>query len=219
MYLYEGELDFSHPDAKVSSAPGDSGGLHLGMGKGTKAEGELHIYKQGEYFVKYGGDNVSVYIDAMETGAEPISLGEGEHRIIVEGRSERAQLDYLVVYDRKAKAVMDSLAEGTYPSAGEILEYEKTGRWSYIASLTTLKPALVVVASTHQPEYRADIGGKEVQSIPVYSSVNAFPIKEPGTHSISIYYGPQRYMDAGLVITGISCIVVLWYAVWGWKRD
>jgi hypothetical protein len=216
LYIYEGENDFETEGAKVSKNDKASDGLEVSLKKTSVERSALHIYESRIYHVKYAGQNVSVSIDGKEAEGG-IFLEKGDHNISVKANSEGARLDYVLVMDKKMEDIFNGLSNGSLKAGGQVTGYERTGAASYIVNVSVSKPSLLVSTTGYNPLFEAEDGGALARPIPVYSTMNAFPL-EPGQRTIQVRYVPQGYMDIGLVFSSLSLLAIIGYLAWRWKH-
>ena len=57
-----------------------------------------------------------------------------------------------------------------------------------------------------------------VKSIPLYSVINGFWIEETGDLDVVIRYKPQDWFEIGLVISGTTFALCIFYLFYDWRR-
>ena len=77
---------------------------------------------------------------------------------------------------------------------------------------------MLALAEAYDPLWVAKVNRKEYRSLPLYSVINGFWIKETGDLEITIEYKPQRWFYYGAGISAASFLGVLGYMAWGWKK-
>jgi hypothetical protein len=119
--------------------------------------------------------------------------------------------------DDKALEIFESLKNGSMEARGEISGYRSTGRSSYDVNVTTYKPALLVFTAGYDPLFLAASDGESIAPIPVFTTVNAFPLPAAGSKTLAVEYVPQKFFEAGLAFSIVSLVSVSGYLLWRWR--
>lgn len=217
MYIYEGEGEFHSQNAIKKENSEYSNGLMLSFGESSELWSSLPVYEERRYYLEYEGNDIEFLIDDEKVEEEGVMLGEGEHTIRVSALSDNATLDYLVLYDEKARSIIEGIEDGSMKEKGTV-EYERTGRTSYIVEVNSTEPGLLVFTAGYNPTFVAYMDGAGIRPIPVYSVINAFPINGTGRMKIEIKYSPQEWFEIGLILSGLTAIVLGAYLVKRWMH-
>jgi len=60
--------------------------------------------------------------------------------------------------------------------------------------------------------------GKAISSTPYERSLNSFILSEDGDYKLQIFYLPQRWVDAGVVVSAIALIIVTITLIYVYKK-
>ena len=60
--------------------------------------------------------------------------------------------------------------------------------------------------------------GKTIRSVPLYSTINGFPIENTGNYAVTIEFEPQRQADFGLAISLITVVLSLLFLLYNWRK-
>ncbi len=77
-----------------------------------------------------------------------------------------------------------------------------------ITVLGLTSPASVVFSQNFDPLWRLG----NTSSVKTYSLLNAFPVEKDGIYDV--YYLPQKYMQPGLIISGLTVILFSMFVLW-----
>jgi hypothetical protein len=217
MYIYEAENEFEIQDAAEIGDAQYSNGLAVSLNNSSKLWSMLHTYSERVFYTKYKGKNVTIKIDGKNVSDSGDFLENGDHPLDIVPLSENASLDYLVVYDKKARDLIEGLKNGDIKEKGSV-NYERTGRTSYLVQANIKEPSLLVFTSNYNDRFTANINDTYMQPIPVYSIINAFPINQTGNFKIEIDYDPQKWFDIGLILSLLSALLISIHLIKRWKH-
>lgn len=101
---------------------------------------------------------------------------------------------------------------------GKSIPYRKVSPTSYEIAVSDA-PMLLIFATNYDSGWTAVHGNREIQSMRSPSGLNSFSLPSDGTYLIA--YTPQRFMDYGLLISGVSLFLIVVYlsAVISRKRN
>jgi hypothetical protein len=85
----------------------------------------------------------------------------------------------------------------------------------YLLRVNSTTPFLLVFTETYDPLWKIKIDGSTsaVSPMRVYYFLNGFAIDEPGQHIIELEYTPQTWFNIGVVISVITMLVFVGYAM------
>lgn len=100
------------------------------------------------------------------------------------------------------------------------ITYKKVSAEEYRVQVRgATKPFILTLAETYDGLWVAETrGGKKIESVPMYATINGFPIDKTGNFELTVRYRLQSWLSAGLaisLITILACIVCLLYF---WRR-
>jgi hypothetical protein len=157
----------------------------------------MYVFESSDF------ENNSVLVDIYRAGnytmipsGKTLDLAEGEHVLEAEG-------DYLILYSDGDKKKTNA----------EILSYERKGLSTYEVTVDSEKPYFLVFTEGHNELWRLSSGDEELGPFPVYSLVNGFYVNNTGTNTMTVYYGPQPWHEAGLLVSGIGYLVVFLFFI------
>ena len=67
----------------------------------------------------------------------------------------------------------------------------------------------VVFSESYDPKWIAENSQFKIQSSKFDARFNSFILPQDGNYSLRIYYTPQDYVNIGLVISGITLLMVV----------
>jgi hypothetical protein len=73
------------------------------------------------------------------------------------------------------------------------------------------KPFVLVFGEAFDPMWVARVGGKEIDGVPLYSTITGFPIDKTGTFEVTIEYRAQKWFVQGLVVAVSALALCLLY--------
>jgi len=198
--VFEAETDFEEMNKSLVYKRAYSGGTAVSLRNNTKLSAEIHIYRSGDYRVGFAGKNVTAYIDGVPLKGGNIRLGTGTHSLEIRTKGTGV-LDYALI-ESGEKAPGNNAA---------VISYERKDPSTYEVTVNSTGPYFMVFTEGYDPLWRASSGGIETAPVPVYSAVNGFYINKTGVHKVTVYYGPQPWHNAGLVISGLGYLGVFIY--------
>ncbi|MBN1288184.1 MAG: carbohydrate binding domain-containing protein [Actinobacteria bacterium] len=81
------------------------------------------------------------------------------------------------------------------------------------------RPFVLVMSEAYDAMWEAKVeGGKTVDAIPLYATINGFPIDKTGDYTITIEYASQKWFTMGLAVSLLSLVLCLLYLVYCWER-
>jgi arabinofuranan 3-O-arabinosyltransferase len=106
----------------------------------------------------------------------------------------------------------DSLGETTFPvqqaSTQEVVR-RSGSRWHVTATLPP-GPQLLVLGQNYDPRWTASIDGRRLGRPVVADGYSAaWVVNAPGTHVFDVWFAPQRYATAALVVSSLSLLLSL----------
>jgi hypothetical protein len=212
-YIYQGEDEFETARTVIVKDERSSNGRAISLGPGSKAWAPIYIYESRNYHLEPGGQNVTVAIDGKPAGGI-VYLERGAHTLNVSSGNGTGKLDYILIYDDKAKAVFEGLKNGSM-AKGEVVSYNASGEASYELYVKVDEPALLVFTNGYEPNFVAVAeDGESSKPIPAFSILNAFPLERTGEYGITVRYRPQDWFETGLVITLASAAGIVAYFFW-----
>ena len=96
-----------------------------------------------------------------------------------------------------------------------IIEYKKLNPTKITVKVNASQPFILAINEAHDPNWKAYLNGKIINSIPIFSVMNGFQVNQTGTLDIVIEYEPQMWFYLGCVIslsTFFTCIIYLVYS-------
>jgi uncharacterized membrane protein YfhO len=108
-----------------------------------------------------------------------------------------------------------------YRDSPSVTNYKEINPTLWTAHINTSKPFIVGLAVPYDQNWEARIynDGKKIdtiKSVPLYGTINGFEINNSGNLDVVIRYVPQEWYEAGLVISGISITIGLFYIFYNW---
>ena len=76
---------------------------------------------------------------------------------------------------------------------------------------------MLVFSEGFDKNWRAGNSEFEIQSSRFENKLNSFILAKDGDYSFLIYYGPQKWVNLGLWISGISLLVILAFIGFGYQ--
>ncbi|MBU1758369.1 hypothetical protein KKG31_04330 [Patescibacteria group bacterium] len=218
MYVFEAEKEFGQNKVEYFEDINCSNGIGVKFNNESSLKSKIHIYEDRFYYVDYKGKNISITIDDNEVNNEGMFLKRGEYTLDVVSYTDNAILDYIVIYDDMARNILEELKNGTRKEKG-IVNYEKTGRTSYVVYANITEPTLLIFTAGYYEGFVAQINDRSIKPIPIYSTINAFAINETGNFRIEIKDTPQEWLDVGLLLSATSLILIGAYISKKWCDD
>jgi hypothetical protein len=144
---------------------------------------------------------------------EPFELKSGSHHIIfTRDGSGSLNLDLIAIYSiRQIEKQLSFENIFTVSHAPLQVSWKMINPTKYEVNLETGGLALLVLTETYHPLWVMSINGKEIPSIPVYSFLNGFLIKESGSKNLIISYKGQDLKTLSIFFSAFSFILVLSY--------
>jgi len=84
------------------------------------------------------------------------------------------------------------------------INYVRHSSTKYILNLTTKYPTTLIFAENYSPYWKAVVDNQEISSKKTDEQLNCFVIKNPGKHTIRIYYSFEKYYIIGRVISLVT---------------
>lgn len=80
-------------------------------------------------------------------------------------------------------------------------------------------PFILVLGETYDGLWLAETGdGKKIESVPMYSTINGFPIDKTGTFEVTVRYRLQPWLSAGLAISLLTILVFVIYLMYVYRK-
>jgi len=123
------------------------------------------------------------------------------------------------------KLISENVGNGISPNApatNPIKTYEKINPSLWNVHINTTRPTTIAFAEPYDQTWQATVykNSKKidiVRSIPLYGSINAFPVKQTGDLDIVLFFAPQYWHQVGLGISGIAIGFCIFYIIYEWK--
>ncbi|MBN2168546.1 MAG: hypothetical protein JW738_04825 [Actinobacteria bacterium] len=81
------------------------------------------------------------------------------------------------------------------------------------------RPYMLVMSEAYDAMWEAKVeGGETIDAIPLYATINGFPIEKTGDYTITIEYASQKWFTMGLAFSVLSLVICLFYLVYWWDR-
>jgi len=158
--------------------------------------GIMEVYRQGIYAIT--PPNASISIDGSAVSNNSIFLGAGPHSFNVTDAP-----GYVILGNKMASESRNA----------EIISYERTGLTSHELQIKSDAPYFIVFKEGYSRFWRASYDGKEIEPVPVYSLITGFHVNKTGNHTLSVYYGPQPWHEAGLLLSTLGLIFLFAFIV------
>lgn len=212
VYFYEAEEEL---ETNASILHGNySNGQAILLGDAARAE--VYIHDNRTYHAAWEGEGIEMAIDGKTVTSDGILLGDGWHHLEARPVSGQGMLDYILIYDAKAREVLEGLEKNLTERKGSVV-YEKIGKTAYRMQANTSGPALLVLTEGYDRCFKAYVNGRLAEPIPVYSTILGFPIEKAGEYSIEIRCETQDWFERGLLVSGLSAILICAYLATRWK--
>jgi len=78
-------------------------------------------------------------------------------------------------------------------------------------------PFLLVLGELYDGHWVASLGGRTIDSVPVYSTINGFPINKTGDFELTVSYSLHSWLTAGFTISFLTILVFLAYLSYFWR--
>jgi hypothetical protein len=142
--------------------------------------------------------------------SDPINLNVGEHIIEITALpSEKISLDQLFIYSLKNGEEQTTIKNLFNNEKNINISYYKINPCEYRVHIENNKPSILVFSESYHPLWKGYIKGEEISSIPVYSMVNSFYIKNTGSSDIELRFIGQGYADIGMRISLSTLLIVV----------
>jgi hypothetical protein len=162
----------------------------------------------------YPGTAIDLYANFYDGGFQQLTSSYFVARLPVSPRE--VTLRFVVFENEAFNGLVYVNHEVSSPQ--EIFEVEKASslrnykqispvEWEVVVNASS--PFVLVFTEPYDRLWRAYVNGKEVEPVALYNVVNGFPISETGTLHIRIYYTLQTYLNAGLLTSGLSFVVLV----------
>lgn len=90
------------------------------------------------------------------------------------------------------------------------LEWKMINPTKYLVTIKDLsEPTSLVFSENFNKDWVAKAGNKEISSELVFETLNSFRLNKTGNYEVIVRYKPQRYMETGLMISGVTLFVIL----------
>lgn len=231
IYILEAESDLYYQNAKISKKFGGdvSNGEVLSLNKNAIIWQNIDIMKKDNYIIALRGSgkfqiniaNRSYVLnsDSMNFVYSPImDLDVGKYRFEINPLNISTELSYLDVvwiYSEHGNNTVNKIFEIKENNA-ELSNYTKINPTLWNVNVNATYPFMLSFAEAYDPLWEAVVykNDKKIglsKTIPLYSVVNSFWIKDTGNLEIMIRYKPQDWLEEGLVISVITFIFCLGY--------
>lgn len=232
VYILEAESDLNYQNANISKKFGgdSSNGEVLSLNKNAIIWQNIDIMKKDNYIIALRGSgkfqiniaNRSYVLnsDSMNFVYTPImNLDVGKYRFEINPLNISTELSYLDVvwiyseeYGNKTVNKIFEIKEKNT----ELSNYTKINPTLWKVNVNATAPFMLSFAEAYDPLWEAVVykNDKKIglsKTIPLYSVVNSFWIKDTGNLEIMIRYKPQDWLEEGLVISVITFIFCLGY--------
>ena len=161
-----------------------------------------------------------------------VVLSEGRHTLLVKNRQGLNALNLLAVLPKEKFLGYEKRAE-EYLENPSILHISKTGEeftilreilkketpeisskmlslTKYLVSVKNAKePFWLVFSETYYPLWQAKIGKDKITPVKLYSLINGFYINKTGDFEVEVEFTPQRYVNWGMVLSGLTGSVII----------
>lgn len=158
-------------------------------------------------------------IETERIALEPaVYFQAGEHVIDLYPRG-KVGIDHYVLYSLYEHEEILSLGDLFNPGSekAEVLSYEKINPAKYVVHINSLKPFWLVFSDPYHPLWKANIDGEEIEPVPSYSFANGFYLNKSGEYDVTIEFTGQRYIRHGFIISIVSILVAIAFAILGEK--
>ena len=116
----------------------------------------------------------------------------------------------LVPQEWALPAGREAASPGAPPARVEILDSSPT---RYRVKVTGVrKQSMLVFSEAYDSGWELRYGNQTAESIPAYTLLNGFPLTGNGEYDLVVTYGPQRWVNVGLIgsiLTLLACLVFL----------
>ena len=134
-------------------------------------------------------------------------VSRGEISIVTSGDINVVNALAIVPSDKISELPIDTVKNSIIQSA--TVEYIRLNATHYKLKVSGLqKPSLLVFSQSFDPLWK--LNGK--QPVKTYSLINGFNIDKDGEYDL--YYEPQKYVKYGLLLSGITTLLILYF----WMR-
>jgi len=80
------------------------------------------------------------------------------------------------------------------------------------------KPFILTLAETYDGLWVAETrGGKKIESVPMYATINGFPIDKTGDFELTVKYRPQSWLSLGFAISFVTIFLCLACLLYFWR--
>ena len=110
-----------------------------------------------------------------------------------------------------AEGNMTFISTPSIPMNSVILNYEKINPAEYVVHVDAERPFVLVLSSTYDPEWSANIEGENspLAHFQVNSYANGWYVNETGKFNITLEYESQSYLETGIKVSAIAAIMCL----------
>lgn len=122
--------------------------------------------------------------------------------------------------DVRISLVRDELYERLKPetTAPEVTFTRVSAEEYHVSVRGAKKPFVLVQSESHDPLWVASYSdGGQVEPIPMYATINGYPIDRTGDFELTVRYLPQDWFRAGFAITILTLLACALYLVYDWK--
>ena len=155
-----------------------------------------------------GGGEVGIV--GCPTG--PVRLGVGQHRLAA---GEEFDLRRVLLRDVQAPV---GGTERT-PVVVHGTEFAQRGTWHEVQVPPVDGPYYLVIGQAYDKRWRASLDGRPLGPPVLVDGYSVgWLVDEPGAHRLTVSYGPQRALDAGMAATAVTLLVAAALAVAGTLR-
>jgi hypothetical protein len=236
VYVFEGENDFYSVNAVASNKFGgeaSSGGV-LELPAASEAWREFEVLKAGNYtfairskgnlHITINGETYIINSDALDWNyIGPLTLESGKQTIEITSipahSGDHSDLDVVWLYSTQSsnETLEDVFATGK--ASAEVMSYQKIDSTKYVVTVNASAPFMLSFGEAYDPLWTAQVNGKRIAPVPLFSVVNGFWVDQTGVLDITIEYSPQEWFYYGSAVSVTGLIACVAYLTYGWAKN
>lgn len=183
--------------------------------------GQLRFYQDekliGKINTNQEGDNFRWFeIGKVGESIQPITI-ESSGDINVVNALAFVETNKWLEYNKEAENLLNKRMISNLKNIPDLdtdakVSFEKINPTKYKVSISNLKePLMLIFSQNYDPLWQLN----GINALPIYSLLNGYQIDKNGNYELN--YQPQRYVNWGLTISGLTVFVL--FIVWGFVKN
>jgi hypothetical protein len=132
---------------------------------------------------------------------------------------DHSDLDVVWLYSTQSsnETLEDVFATGK--ASAEVMSYQKIDSTKYVVTVNASAPFMLSFGEAYDPLWTAQVNGKRIAPVSLFSVVNGFWVDQTGVLDITIEYSPQEWFYYGSAVSVTALVICAVYLVYGWVKN